>query len=179
MPDTTQILQHVRNFDHDHPLKILFVCLGNICRSPTAEGAMQHLVNQKNLGAYYEISSAGTAAYHEGEPANGKSRMVAERQGVKLLSRAQRIHADDFDYYDLILAMDAENLENLRKHPAAKNAHDKLHLFRVFDPEVKASEKKPEVPDPYYGGIQGFEEVFEMIMRTADELLKQLEAKRK
>jgi protein-tyrosine phosphatase len=134
------------------------------------------MVNKKGLGAYYEISSAGTAAYHEGEPANSKSRNVAEAHGVKLQSRAQKIHPDDFEYYDLILAMDDSNLQDLKKTNTVKGADEKLMLFRAFDTE--ATKDDLDVPDPYYGGMRGFEDVFEMVSRSCDVLIDHLEKSR-
>lgn len=159
----------LRSFDESNPLKILFVCLGNICRSPTAEGVFQHIVNKKGAGKLFEIDSAGTAAYHEGEVANSKSRQVAKHYGVELLSRARKVHSDDFADYDLILAMDRSNyLDLLRDRAAVTHAH-KIQLFRIFDPETH--DKHPEVPDPYYGGLQGFDDVFQMVHRTSEVLL--------
>jgi protein-tyrosine phosphatase len=159
----------IRSFDKNDPFKVIFVCLGNICRSPTAEGIMQHLVNERGLGAYIEIASAGTAAYHEGEPANSKSRMVAEKNGVKLMSTAQRLHDDDLNYYDLILAMDNSNKKDITQISTAASNKDKIHLFRLFDPE--ASSANAEVPDPYYGGLKGFDDVFELVYRSCETLL--------
>lgn len=176
MPIDSSAYPTIRSFNRENPIRIMFVCLGNICRSPTAEGLMQHLVNKKGLGAYYEISSSGTAAYHEGEPANSKSRHVAENHGVKLLSKAQKIHLDDFDYYDLILAMDQSNFDELKRINPDSSANPKIHLFRTFDPEADRSEL--DVPDPYYGGMRGFEHVFEMVGRTCEELIDHLEKSR-
>lgn len=167
----------VRPFDKNEPFRIIFVCLGNICRSPTAEGIMQHLVNQRGLGAYIEIASAGTAAYHEGEPANSKSRMVAEKNGVKLLSTAQRFLDDDIRYYDLVLAMDQSNKKDIEMLPLAKSNPSKIHLFRLFDPEANSA--TAEVPDPYYGGIKGFDDVFEMVYRSCETLLDHIEKAKK
>jgi len=158
----------LRPFNENEPLKIVFVCLGNICRSPTAEGVFQHIVNKKGSSSLFEIDSAGTAAYHEGEAANSKSRQVAKLYGVDLLSRARKVHPDDFEYYDLLLAMDRSNYQDLLRDRAAVQYAHKIHLFRIFDPE--AHDKHPEVPDPYYGGLQGFDDVFQMVQRTSEKL---------
>ena len=165
----TKSFPSVRSFDKNEPFRVIFVCLGNICRSPTAEGIMQHLVNKRGLGAYLEIASAGTAAYHEGEPANSKSRMVAEKSGVRLLSTSQKLQNEDLDYYDLVLAMDSSNKKDINQLPTAKKNSDKIQLFRLFDPE--ATSPNAEVPDPYYGGLKGFDEVFELANRSCEMLL--------
>ncbi len=154
----------------ENPLKVCFVCLGNICRSPTAEGAFQHLVNREGLSAYIEVDSAGTGAYHVGEPANSKSRMIAERNGVKLQSRARKFEYEDLEYFDLVLAMDSENLDDLKHLDRKQLYRNKLYLMREFDP----SPGNMEVPDPYYGGINGFEDVFDMVMRSCEALLDQI-----
>ncbi len=149
------------------PLQVCFVCLGNICRSPTAEGVFQHIVNRDGLSALVEVDSAGTAAYHVGEPANSKSRMIAEQNGVSLNSKARKFEYSDFDYFDLVIAMDNENLRDLQRLDRKSRYRDKIFLLRDFDP-VPGDK---EVPDPYYGGINGFELVFEIVMRSCESLL--------
>lgn len=155
----------------EHPFKLCFVCLGNICRSPTAEGVFQHLVNNRGLQSYFEIDSAGTSAYHIGEGANSKSRQVAKQHGVTLHSKARRFESFDLDYFDLIIAMDNENLANIHQLDSKDDHSDKIMLLREFDP---APESK-EVPDPYYGGLQGFENVFNVVKRSCEKLLDELE----
>ncbi len=156
----------------ENPYKIVFVCLGNICRSPTAEGIMQHLVNERGLQPYFYIDSAGTSAYHIGEPANSKSRKVANERGVELKSRARRFEADDLDEFDLILAMDRENHQNILSLDSRGSFSDKVKLMREFDPQTG---NDAEVPDPYYGGMDGFNDVFEILHRSCDNLLNRLE----
>ncbi|MGD8428173.1 MAG: low molecular weight protein-tyrosine-phosphatase [Balneolaceae bacterium] len=151
--------------------KICFVCLGNICRSPTAEGILQHLVNERGLQPYFEIDSAGTSAYHIGEPANSKSQRTANSHGIKLHSRARQFNKADLDYYDLVLAMDRENLNNI-KQMASGHHEDKIGLMRDFDPRPGDG----QVPDPYYGGAEGFENVFQIISRSCEHLLDELES---
>ena len=155
----------------ENPYKIVFVCLGNICRSPTAEGIFQHLVNERGLQPYFYIDSAGTSAYHIGEPANSKSRQVAERHGVKLQSRARKFEPEDLEEFDLILAMDRENYDNLKQLDQNDEYSDKILLMRDFDPQPGNG----EVPDPYFGGMDGFQNVFEILRRSSKELLDELE----
>lgn len=160
-----------RKITEENPYRICFVCLGNICRSPTAEGIFQHLVNERGLQSYFYIDSAGTSAFHIGEPANSKSQWVANQKGVKLNSKARRFEKVDLNEFDLILAMDHENLKNI-KHLDGNNTHSgKIKLLREYDPlpEDKA------VPDPYYGGMNGFQRVFDVIKRSSEALLDELE----
>lgn len=159
------------SINRENHYKICFVCLGNICRSPTAEGVFQHLVNERGLENYFEIDSAGTSAYHIGESANSKSQRTANSHGIKLRSRARQFRPDDLDYYDLILAMDHENLNNVRKM-AAEEHEDKIGLMRDFDPQPDDG----QVPDPYYGGPEGFENVFQIVKRSCEKLLDELES---
>jgi len=157
----------------ENPFKIVFVCLGNICRSPTAEGIFQHLVNERGLDPYFYVDSAGTSAYHIGEPANSKSRQVAERHGVKLQSRARKFEPGDLEEFDLILAMDRENYDNLKQLDQDDKHCDKILLMRGFDSEPGNG----EVPDPYFGGMDGFQKVFEILRRSSKALLDELEEK--
>lgn len=154
----------------DNPFKICFVCLGNICRSPTAEGVFQHLVNERGLESYFYVDSAGTSAYHIGEPANSKSQWVANQEGIKLHSKARRFEKADLGEFDLILAMDHENLRNIRQLNGDPENSDKIKLLREFDPQPNDK----AVPDPYYGGMQGFQNVFDVIKRSSKALLDEL-----
>jgi protein-tyrosine phosphatase len=155
----------------ENPLKICFVCLGNICRSPTAEGIFQHLVNERGLQSFFYIDSAGTSAYHIGEPANSKSRDVARKHGVELQSRARRFTSSDLEEFDLILAMDHENLRNIQQLDSRNQFGQKIKLMRDFDPTPGDG----SVPDPYYGGIDGFQHVFDVVKRSCESLLDELE----
>lgn len=159
-----------KTISRDAPYKLCFVCLGNICRSPTAEGIFQHLAIEEKLHPYFEIDSAGTSAYHEGEPANSKSRQTAQKHGISLDSRARRFEYSDLDYFDLVLAMDRENLSNIRQLDTNGRHSDKVLLLREFDPEPGDK----EVPDPYFGGMEGFERVFEVVHRSCRNLLAEL-----
>lgn len=158
---------HFREITRDNPYKICFVCLGNICRSPTAEGVLQHIVRQQRLESYFEIDSAGMSAYHIGEAANSKSRDTARKHGVELLSRARQFDAFDLSYFDLILAMDEDNYYDILSLDQSKSYRDKVVMLRSFDPEPGDG----NVPDPYYGGIDGFERVFNVINRSCETLI--------
>lgn len=155
----------------ENPFKICFVCLGNICRSPTAEGIFRHLVRERDLEHYFDIDSAGTSAYHIGETPNSKSRQVARQHGVKLNSRARQFEFTDLEHYDLVLAMDRQNLRNVQNLDRKNRFEDRIKLMRSFDPQPDDG----EVPDPYYGGMQGFENVFQVLKRSCETLLDELE----
>jgi protein-tyrosine phosphatase len=159
-----------RKITKDNPYSMLFVCLGNICRSPTAEGIMQHMVKERGYGDYFYIDSAGTAAYHIGEAANSKSQATANKYGVQLHSRGRQFVEDDFSSFDLILAMDIENFKNIRKLDRGNDHTQKVFMMRSFDPQPGDL----NVPDPYYGGMDGFELVFQVLQRSCDNLLNKL-----
>jgi protein-tyrosine phosphatase len=149
--------------------KVLFVCLGNICRSPAAEGAFLHIVREAGLEDEFVTDSAGTGAWHVGEQADERMRRAAARRGITLPSVARQVTRGDFDRFDLIVAMDSTNLATLER--LAPSAHrGKIRLFREFDPESGGG----DVPDPYYGGPDGFEEVLDIVTRTARALLDEL-----
>jgi protein-tyrosine phosphatase len=139
-------------------LKICFVCLGNICRSPTAEGVMQKLLADAGLADRVAVDSAGTAGYHSGEQADRRSRAAAKARGIELTSRARRFETADWGRFDYVLAMDADNHSDLADQAPAEHRH-KLFLLREFDPKKS---KDLDVPDPYYGGSSGFETVLDI-----------------
>jgi protein-tyrosine phosphatase len=161
----------IREITTSNPYKVVFVCLGNICRSPTAEGIFIHKVRERGLELYIYIDSAGTAAYHVGEPANSKSQFTANQYGVKLPSRARQFEYADFEEFDLILPMDSSNMYNLKSMDRKNRFGDKLFMMRDFDPHPEDG----NVPDPYYGGMQGFENVYQILDRSCESLLDQLE----
>jgi len=140
-------------------IKLCFVCLGNICRSPTAEGVMQHLIEQAGLSKRITIDSAGTGAYHVGERADPRSRSEAMRRGVELTSRARQFLVEDFDKFDYVLAMDRANHRDLEEMAMGPQHLAKLHLLRSFEP---AAGRELDVPDPYYGGDGGFGRVYDI-----------------
>jgi protein-tyrosine phosphatase len=149
--------------------RVLFVGLGNICRSPAAEGVFRHLVAAAGLAHEFVIDSAGTGAWHVGQPADDRMRQAARARGIRLSSIARQVVASDFDDYDWILAMDTSNLQHLRRHSHASH-HARIRLFRDFDPEAPGT----DVPDPYYGGPEGFADVIDIVTRTSASLLTHL-----
>ncbi len=161
----------IRSITKENPYSICFVCLGNICRSPTAEGVMQHLVTKAGLQSYFYIDSAGTASYHTGELPDSKSRKIAGQHDVILQSRARQFRAEDLNEFDLILAMDHENYSDILALDHKNRFANKVALLRSFDPYPAHM----AVPDPYYGGIEGFEKVYEIIRRSCTELLEILQ----
>ena len=150
---------------------VCFVCLGNICRSPTAEGVFLAKLREHGLEDAVRVDSAGTGSWHTGEPADARARAVATRRGIELPSRARQVTPEDFDAFDLIIAMDASNRRDLVALARTETAVAKVKLFRSFDP---TADPGAEVPDPYYGGEQGFDEVFDMCERASEGLLAEL-----
>ena len=154
-------------------MRILFVCLGNICRSPTAEGVLRHRLAAAGLGADVDVESAGTGDWHIGSPPDRQASAAAASRGVALESRAQGFDPSHFDEFDLILAMDRQNLADVRALAPDAAAAGKLHLFREYDP-LAVESGDLEVPDPYFGGDQGFEDVLDMIERACDGLIAEI-----
>ncbi len=154
-------------------MKLLFVCLGNICRSPTAEGVMRDLVAREGLEDEMEIDSAGTGAWHVGSAPDSRATAAASGRGVTLEGQARKVTPADFEEFDLILAMDRSNLHDLRQLAADEEQREKVRLLREFDP---ASDGEPDldVPDPYYGGERGFEDVFDFVQAACEGLLAQI-----
>jgi protein-tyrosine phosphatase len=151
------------------PIRILFVCLGNICRSPAAEAAFLHLVNEAGRDAEFVVDSAGTGGWHVGERADRRMRDAGRRRGMEVTSIARQVTREDFDRFDHIFAMDAANLNALRRLAPAKH-HGKIRLYRELDPEGTSE----DVPDPYYGDDAGFDEVLDIVTRTGQALLQEL-----
>lgn len=154
------------------PVRLCFVCLGNICRSPTAEGVMTALVADAGLTEVIEIHSAGTIAAHLGSFPDPRARAEARRRGLDLTSRASRFHVGDTAFYDLVLAMDRSNLTDLRDLTPESELRSRLHLLRSFDPHLRPDDRwNGEVPDPYHGADDGFAEVFDLIDAACRGLL--------
>ena len=151
--------------------KILFVCLGNICRSPSAEAVFRGFVKSHRLDNEFEIDSAGTSAWHAGEKADARMRSHASKRGYKLTSLSRKFNPEtDFDYFDIIVAMDKDNLYDLKSMVRRKEDEKKLFLMTDFSKEYDYD----YVPDPYYGGDQGFELVIDLLEDASSGLLKHL-----
>lgn len=147
--------------------RLLFICMGNICRSPLAEGIFLHKANERGVADQFDVDSAGTGGWHVGEPADPRAQEVAQKYGVTLVSRARQIRDDDVDNFDLLLCMDEDNrrrVERLGPKP------DQLRLMLEFHPDSKHR----EVPDPYYGGDDGFDLVYTLLDQACDNLLNEL-----
>ena len=155
-------------------VEISFVCLGNICRSPLAQGVFQNLVNQKQLEQKIIVASAGTSGWHIGDLPDERMCRTAQSKGIQLESRARQFQSADFNRFNLVLAMDHSNLARLEEIAPSNLSPEKLMLFRSFDPECNGNQ---DVPDPYYGGAKGFEEVYSMVKRTCPPLLDYIKSR--
>jgi len=151
-------------------VRVLFVCMGNICRSPLAQGLFENTVREAGLEEVVEIDSAGTHAYHIGEPPDPRSQETARRHGFDLSTqRGRQVRGSDFHEFDYILAMDRDNLAILEEMCPAGH-EERLHLFLGFAPQLAEA----EVPDPYYGGPSGFDRVYDLIEAAAAGLLEDI-----
>jgi low molecular weight protein-tyrosine phosphatase len=148
-------------------VRILFVCMGNICRSPTAEGVMRHLLAQEGLRDEIEVDSAGTGAWHAGSPPDRRATQAARARGILLEGTARQVTEEDFDEFDLLLCADADNVAALRA-VAPPGTEDRIQLLRSFDP---AGDGDLDVPDPYYGGDAGFDDVLDQVEAACRGLL--------
>jgi len=154
-------------------ISILFVCMGNICRSPTAEGVFRHKVKNAGLDNRIEIDSAGTHAYHVGEPPDGRAQKAALNRGFDLShQRARRVNSNDFEEFDYVIAMDRDNEDSLLSI-CPTGFEDRVHLFLNFASNANTT----EVPDPYYGGGNGFNVVLDLVEDAADGLVAHLQEK--
>jgi len=149
-------------------IRVLFVCLGNICRSPLAEGVFKHLVEEAGLGDRFDIDSAGTASYHVGDSPDPRTTAVARGRGIALTSRARQIKSADLKSFDYVIAMDSDNRHDIERLVGGQAPRAHIHLLREFDP---ATGDDRDVPDPYYGGARGFENVHDIVERSCRELL--------
>lgn len=149
-------------------IRVLFVCMGNICRSPSAEGSFRKLLEEHDLLHQVEVDSAGTHGYHVGEMADSRSRKAALERGIDLgAHRARQVSVMDFETYHYLLAMDWDNYHTLKALSPSPEHEPKLRLFLEFAPHLA----EEEVPDPYYGGPQGFERVLDLVEAAAEGLL--------
>jgi protein-tyrosine phosphatase len=154
-----------------NPKKILFVCLGNICRSPSAEGVFKHLIESRGIADQFEIDSAGTHAYHAGEGADKRMKSHAIKRGYNLTSISRKFNPNkDFDDFDLIIGMDIENIEVLKSK--SRNAADIQKIHKITD--FRKDCKYDEIPDPYYGGSAGFELVLDLLEDACEGLLEKI-----
>jgi protein-tyrosine phosphatase len=147
--------------------------MGNVCRSPTAEGVMRRLLEDEGLADRVEVESAGTGGWHAGEPPDERATLAARRRGITLSGAAQQVRPADFRRFDLLIAMDRANLRELLAIAPDEEAAEKVRLLREFDP---ASSGDLDVPDPYYGGDRGFETVLDMVEAACRGLIDELRA---
>jgi protein-tyrosine phosphatase len=145
-------------------VRILFVCLGNICRSPTAEGVMRHLLRERGLEDRVEVASAGTGGWHVGSPPDERSAAAAAARGITLEGGAQQVRPTDFERYDLLVAMDRDNLADLLAMAPDDRARAKVRLL-LGDADV---------PDPYYGGASGFDDVLDLVTEACERLVDEV-----
>lgn len=158
--------------DSNNKYRILFVCLGNICRSPAAQGVMQRLVDERGLTDRFEIDSAGTSGYHDGELPDRRMRVHARPRGYELTHRSRRVEGSDFEHFDLIVAMDSANAVDLRRMAATVDEARKIVMMGDY---IRLQRNHYDyVPDPYYEGSEGFELVLDLLEDACDNLLTQL-----
>ena len=160
-------------FRASNKISVLFVCMGNICRSPTAEGAFRHLVQQQELDKQIKTDSAGTHAYHIGERPDRRAQQTALSRGLDISDlKARKVKPADFKKFHYVIAMDQGNYQLLAEI-APEGLEERLHLFLDFAPSLKET----EVPDPYYGGVKGFEYVFDLVEQASLGLLNDIRKK--
>ncbi len=152
------------------PIRLLFVCMGNICRSPLAESVFRHLARERGVEDRFEIDSAGTSGYHVGAPPDRRSAATALARGVRVAGSSRQLAARDLSRFDYVIAMDADNLAEIEALRAAAGGTAHVHRLREWDPEAGGL----DVPDPYYGGARGFEDVHDMVERSCAALLDHL-----
>jgi protein-tyrosine phosphatase len=157
--------------EKEKQVSVLFVCHGNICRSPLAEGVFRHLVQARGLAERFAIDSAGTSSYHEGDPPDSRSAAVALKRGIHLTGKSRPIGPHDLERFDYVIVMDAHNREGVEQLAARSKAQSEIRLLREFDP---AANGNLNVPDPYYGGTRGFEEVHDIVERACVALLDEI-----
>ena len=154
------------------PIRVLFVCLGNICRSPLAEAVFRHRVEERGWADRFEIDSAGTSGWHRGAPPDSRSAEVARRRGIEVAGASRKVVAADLRRFHYVIAMDEENLDALRELQASAGGTAQLRRLREFEPRAASL----DVPDPYYGGPRGFEEVHDIVERACAGLLAHIAA---
>ena len=153
-------------------MKICFVCQGNIIRSPLAENMFRYLAEKQGLGGKYQLRSAGTSAYHVGEAPDRRMRQVAAGHGFEYTGKARQFWREDLDEHDLIIVMDKDNRRIIQSMAQDEKQLNKIRMMREFDPQGSG---ELDVPDPYYGGVEGFEVVYQIVKRSCEGLLEYLE----
>ena len=153
------------------PCKILFVCLGNICRSSSAEGVMKHLLEESGLGNEFVVDSAGISSYHQGELPDSRMRAHAIRRGYELTHRSRSVRTEDFYNFDLIIGMDNRNIDDLKDRAPSPEEWKKIHLMTEYCTRFTHAD---HVPDPYYGGAEGFEYVLDLLEDACAGLLERI-----
>lgn len=153
------------------PIRICFICLGNICRSPTAEAMMRRLLEEEGLTSEIEVDSAGTGAWHVGEPPDDRAKAAGRRRGLEVRGRARKVVVRDFESFDYMIAMDRSNQQDLHQLAPDGSSRRKVELLRNFDPRAP---RDAEVPDPYYGAGDGFERVLDICEAACRGLLEHI-----
>jgi len=154
-------------------IRICFVCTGNVCRSPLAEAVLRHELERRGIADRFEIDSAGTDAYHVGEPADPRMRRVAADRGVRISHRSRDFRAHELQSFDFVYAMDAGHERQLSRFARTDDERERIRLFRDFDP-VTSDRYFPDVPDPWYGDMDGFERVYDIVSRTCSQIADEL-----
>ncbi len=152
----------------------MFVCLGNICRSPAAEAVCRYILKKRGIEDGVTLTSSGTCAYHVGDPPDRRMQEAALKRGISIRHRSRQLKVSDLDEHDLVLAMDRENYLDILSLALNDRQRKKAAMFRDYDPEGPG-----DVADPYYGGRRGFELVMDMLVRTCEELVREIEEKRR
>ena len=154
---------------------VLFVCLGNICRSPLAECVFRHLTRERGVEHLFEVDSAGTSGWHDGDPPDSRSVATARARGVEVAGRSRKIRGEDLERFDYVIAMDSENLANILRLQDSIGGGARVHLLREWDPGADTM----DVPDPYYERTRGFEDVQDIVERSCAALLDHLMSQRR
>jgi len=157
-----------------NPPSLLFVCMGNICRSPAAENVMRKLIEDSGIDVQFEVDSAGTIGYHRGNPPDPRMSEAGRRRGLPMTGRARQVAKNDLQRFDLIIAMDFDNQQDLLRLASNNEERSKIKLF--CDYCVQHDDR--EVPDPYYGGARGFEHVLDLLEDGCTQILNQLRTER-